>query len=195
MRSIVTDVGWCVSVHVSVFACLSVSLSHPQALQKVGWNNRGMRYNLGCGLRWVQRLCTRCGPASSQWKRQYFGWHLPAQGLCRVHQYYQPCSVGGSSDAAFRCQYCGNLFGLLTGHVPSDWARSCSLWRSRKSGATRLSNVRLITSLQVAQRAHNLSTSGTVLCVYWSVTRRSGSREFPSRKYRHSVELGQRTWP
>jgi len=65
--------------------------------------------------------CIRWGPGSLQKAQFFFGGgacsghgHCEIQGLFGVRRSY---SVGGSSDAAFRCQYCnGNLL-ILTATI------------------------------------------------------------------------------
>jgi len=56
--------------------------------------------------------CIMWGPESPG--KGQFGWHLPAHcevwGLSGMSQ---SCLEGGSSDAAFCCQYCSSLFKLI----------------------------------------------------------------------------------
>jgi len=97
MRPIATDVVW------SVCLCLLVTTVSPTKLAEP------VEVSFGVRTPWDQGTTYLMGAQLPSVKREFRGSHLPA--YCTVqgkHSY----SVGGSSDAAFRCQYCSNLFTL-----------------------------------------------------------------------------------
>jgi len=103
------------SVPWSVYHCVSVCLSQPLARQKTAEQIEvpfGIWTRVGPG----KELCFRWGLRWAQGKGQF--WRAIFPSIVKYEEYLvcsgysQPYSIGGSSDAAFHCQYCSSLYPL-----------------------------------------------------------------------------------